>query len=58
MAYEDRDKKIEVRLRFIAINYLQGWLMIDFLSCIPFQMLTPTSDLSLSTVDQYKFIYD
>ena len=39
MAYEDRDKKIEVRLRFIAMNYLQGWLMVDLLSCFPFQML-------------------
>ena len=39
MAYEDRDKKIEVRLRYIAINYLQGWLMVDLLSCIPFQLL-------------------
>ena len=41
MAYEDRDKKIEVRLRYIAMNYLQGWLLVDLLSCIPFQMLTP-----------------
>jgi CRP-like cAMP-binding protein len=36
MAYEDRDKKIECRLRFIAINYIQGWFWLDFISCIPF----------------------
>jgi Ion transport protein len=51
MAYEDRDKKIEIRLRYIAMNYLQGWLMVDLLSCIPFQMLTPSTDNSLSSID-------
>lgn len=36
MAYEDRDKKIEKRLRFIAINYIKGWFLLDFVSCVPF----------------------
>jgi hypothetical protein len=58
MAYEDRDKKVEVRLRYIAMNYLQGWLMVDFLSCIPFQLLSPPSDGSLSSIDQNKFLLD
>ena len=51
MAYEDRDKKIEVRLRYIAMNYLQGWLLVDFLSCMPFQLLSPSSDKNLSSID-------
>ena len=58
MAYEDKDKKIEVRLRYIAMNYLQGWLLVDFLSCIPFQMLSPSGDSSLSSLDQSKFLRD
>lgn len=44
MAYEDRDRKIEVRLKYIAFNYLQGWLLVDLLSCIPFQLITPAID--------------
>lgn len=36
MAYEDRDKKIEKRIRFIALNYIKGWFLLDFVSCIPF----------------------
>ena len=39
MAYEDADKKLEVRLKKIASNYLQSWFFLDFLSCIPFQYL-------------------
>ena len=41
MAYEDRDKKIECRLRFIAVNYIKGWFWLDFISCIPFQYFQP-----------------
>ena len=58
MAYEDRDKKIEVRLRYIAMNYLQGWLLVDLLSCIPFQMLTPAQDSSFSLTEQQKYLRD
>ena len=36
MAYEDRDKKVETRLKYIAINYFQTWWALDFLACIPF----------------------
>ena len=36
MAYEDRDKKLEVRLKKIAGNYLRSWFLPDLLSCIPF----------------------
>ena len=36
MAYEDRDKKIETKMRMIASNYLSGWFALDFLACIPF----------------------
>lgn len=36
MAYEDKDKKVEIRLKFIARNYLYTWLLLDLLSCIPF----------------------
>jgi hypothetical protein len=41
MAYEDRDKKVETRLRYIAVNYIKTWFMLDFISCIPFQYLEP-----------------
>lgn len=36
MAYEDADKKLETRLKKIAIHYLNSWFFLDFLSCIPF----------------------
>lgn len=36
MAFEDKDKKIEIRLRLIAINYLKTWFLLDFVSCLPF----------------------
>jgi hypothetical protein len=41
IAYEDRDKKIETRLRFIAINYIKTWFFMDLVSCIPVQYLEP-----------------
>ena len=44
MAYEDADKKLEVRLKKIASNYLQSWFFLDFLSCIPFQYLNVEDD--------------
>ena len=39
MAYEDVDKKIETRLKKIAVNYFNSWFFLDFLSCIPFQYI-------------------
>jgi hypothetical protein len=39
MAYEDADKKVEVRALKIAANYCKTWLFFDFLACIPFQYL-------------------
>lgn len=36
MAYEDADKKLEVRMKKIAKNYLKSWFFLDALSCIPF----------------------
>ena len=39
MAYEDADKKLETRFRYIAVNYLRSWFFLDFLSCIPFQYI-------------------
>ena len=35
-AYEDRDKNIEVRIKFIALNYIRGWFLLDVAACIPF----------------------
>jgi hypothetical protein len=39
MAYEDTDKKIEVRFRYIIVNYFKNWFLFDFLACIPFQYI-------------------
>ena len=36
MSFEDRDKKLETRLKEIAGNYLRSWFAPDLLSCIPF----------------------
>ena len=41
MAYEDQDKKIEVRWKKIAANYLRTWFFLDFISCIPYQYFEP-----------------
>lgn len=35
-AYEDRDKNIEVRLKFIALSYIKSWFFLDIAACIPF----------------------
>jgi len=39
MAYEDTDKKIEVRFRYIIVNYFKNWFLFDFLACIPYQYI-------------------
>lgn len=36
MAYEDGDKKLETRLKFISRSYLGSWFTLDLISCIPF----------------------
>ena len=43
MAYEDRDHKIECRLKYIAVNYVKTWFLLDLLACIPFQYFEPES---------------
>lgn len=43
MAFEDKDKKLETRMKMIAVNYFQTWFPLDFLACIPFQYLEPGS---------------
>ena len=40
-AYEKRDGLQETRIKKIAINYLRGWFIIDFLACIPVQLIEP-----------------
>jgi hypothetical protein len=39
MAFEDADKKMEVRLKKISSNYLRTWFTLDLISCIPFQYI-------------------
>ena len=36
MAFEDADKKLEIRLKKIAVNYLNTWFFLDLVSCVPF----------------------
>ena len=40
-AYEKRDGLQETRIKKIAINYIRGWFIIDFLACIPVQLIEP-----------------
>ena len=40
-AFEDRDQRLESRIKEIAINYLSSWFLLDLVSCIPFQYLDP-----------------
>lgn len=40
-AYEKRDGLQETRIKKIAKNYLRGWFIIDFLACIPVQLIEP-----------------
>lgn len=35
-AYVDRDRKLETRLKVIAINYIKSWFFLDLIACIPF----------------------
>ena len=50
MAYEDADKKLETRLKKIAINYLRSWFFLDFLSCIPFQYIEVDDESSVGNL--------
>lgn len=50
MAYEDADKKLETRLKKIAINYLHSWFFLDFLSCIPFQYIEVDDESSVGNL--------
>ena len=45
-AYEDRDKNIEVRLKYITQSYLRSWFLFDLAAIIPFQLLETSSQSS------------
>ena len=40
-SYEKRDGLMEVRVPYIAKNYLRGWFIIDFFACFPVQLIEP-----------------
>lgn len=40
-SYEKRDGLMEVRIPYIAKNYLRGWFIIDFFACFPVQLIEP-----------------
>ena len=45
--YQDKDKLIEVRsFKKIAKRYLKAWFLIDFISIIPFEILTTKKNFS------------
>lgn len=35
-AYVDQDRKMEIRVKTIAANYIRTWFFPDFFACIPF----------------------
>lgn len=39
MGYEDEDRNSETRLKMIAKKYLSTWFFIDFLACIPAEII-------------------
>jgi hypothetical protein len=41
MAYEDEDRKLEIKPVRCVVNYLKTWFFLDFLSCLPFQLIEP-----------------
>jgi hypothetical protein len=57
MAYEDRDKKIEIRLKKIASNYLQSWFLPDLASIIPFNYLDPAMFISDEEASDSQNVY-
>jgi len=34
-AFEKKDKTVEVRHAYIAVDYLKTWFLLDIMSCIP-----------------------
>lgn len=34
-AFEKKDKTVEVRHAYIAVDYLKSWFLLDIMSCIP-----------------------
>jgi potassium voltage-gated channel Eag-related subfamily H protein 8 len=40
-AYEKSNGAIEFRKTHIALNYLRGWLLVDFVACFPFGLILP-----------------
>ena len=49
LAYYDKEMTLVTSHRKIFINYLKGWMIIDFLSCIPLQF-------ALETQKNYSFL--
>lgn len=39
-AYQEYDGKLIISRKKILINYLKGWLIIDLVSCFPFELLS------------------
>jgi hypothetical protein len=35
-AYVNEDKNMEIRVKVIAMNYIQSWFFFDLFACIPF----------------------
>ena len=43
-AYQEYDGKLIISRKKIFINYLKGWLVIDLVSCFPFELLSYLTD--------------
>lgn len=35
-AYVDNDRKLEIKIKVIASNYIRSWFFFDVAACIPF----------------------
>ena len=51
-AYEDYELKIQDDLKDIALNYLKGWFIIDFVSILPLDLIL--SSISNNNTSGYK----
>ena len=38
-AFENEDKNIEFRLKQIAVKYVKSWFFIDFIACVPINLI-------------------
>lgn len=48
-AYQRRDGVIEPRLKYIAINYIKGWLILDILATFPTELFENSNSSSSSS---------